>query len=154
VRTSPRVRAGIAAVAAVFLVGACGVATRAVDTGAGGASGGDRASQASRAGQGQSGAPTAPERSAAAQARATGRRVEVLSKRSETQEVFAEPNGTFTAQLHAGPVRVRRGGGWANSWNGSTACRCGRPEDRGDDRSGPVNMAGIGPSVWPIHPLW
>jgi hypothetical protein len=76
----------------VFLVGACGVATRAT---------GPRA-----------GAAPASERAAVARARASGQRVEVLSKRSETMEVFAEPNGTFTALLHAGPVRVRRGGGW------------------------------------------
>jgi len=87
-----------------LLLGASGVARPASDVGAGGRRAGPS--------QAPSAAPTAAERSAVAQARASKQRVEVVAKRSETMEVFAEPDGTFTAQLHPGPVRVRRGGGW------------------------------------------
>jgi hypothetical protein len=45
-------------------------------------------------------------------ARAAGHRVEVVEQRSETHEVYANPDGSFTAELHTTPVRVRRGSGW------------------------------------------
>lgn len=48
----------------------------------------------------------------AALARATGRRVEDQAQRTETREVYANPDGTFTAELHAQPVRARGAGGW------------------------------------------
>jgi hypothetical protein len=51
---------------------------------------------------------------AAAKARACGARVEVLSRRSERDQVFANPNGTYTLETSAVPRRVRRGDGtWA-----------------------------------------
>lgn len=50
--------------------------------------------------------------SAASVARSSGRRVEVTALRSVTGEVFANPDGTFTAEEHVRPVRVRRPGGW------------------------------------------
>ena len=54
------------------------------------------------------------ERAAAASARACRGRVEVSSKTSPTLRVFAEPNGTFTAQLTGDVARVPDGqGGWA-----------------------------------------
>lgn len=48
----------------------------------------------------------------AARAKASGKRVEVVERRSETATVFANPDGTFTAELSALPKRVRRGTGW------------------------------------------
>ncbi|MEU5884984.1 LamG-like jellyroll fold domain-containing protein [Spirillospora sp. NPDC047279] len=59
-----------------------------------------------------SSAPTSAERLALTRARETGKRVEVRAKRTETMEVYADPRGHFTAQLHPGPVRVRQGGAW------------------------------------------
>ncbi|NUP76258.1 MAG: LamG domain-containing protein [Nonomuraea sp.] len=56
--------------------------------------------------------PSAPEESATAAARRTGRSVEVEAMRSETRQVFARPDGTFTLEQHARPVRVRQAGGW------------------------------------------
>lgn len=53
------------------------------------------------------------EQSALAAARAAHQRVEVAGLRTETQQVFANPDGTFTLEQHARPVRVRRGTGWA-----------------------------------------
>ena len=47
-------------------------------------------------------------------ARASRQPVEVTAERTETREVYANPNGTFTSQTHAIPVRVRRGGSWAD----------------------------------------
>ncbi|WP_285776892.1 LamG-like jellyroll fold domain-containing protein [Microtetraspora sp. NBRC 13810] len=49
---------------------------------------------------------------AAAAARAAGRRVEATELRSETQQVFANPDGTFTSETSALPERVRRGADW------------------------------------------
>ncbi|NEA30675.1 LamG-like jellyroll fold domain-containing protein [Streptomyces sp. SID13031] len=68
-----------------------------------------RSAQASSPSSGAS----AAERAASAQAHASGRRVEVVAKRNESTETFAEPNGTFTAVLHAGAVRARTPHGWA-----------------------------------------
>lgn len=53
------------------------------------------------------------ESSALAAARASGQRVEVLAKRTERAEVFANPSGTLTMELHNQPVRVRRADAWA-----------------------------------------
>ncbi|GAA3805533.1 LamG domain-containing protein [Sphaerisporangium flaviroseum] len=57
-------------------------------------------------------APT--ERQAAELARASGNRVEVLSLRTETRQVFANPGGSFTSETAALPERVRRDAGWAD----------------------------------------
>jgi hypothetical protein len=47
-------------------------------------------------------------------AKACGRRVEVLERRSEVRSEFANPDGTTTLQQWTAPTRVRRpGGGWA-----------------------------------------
>ncbi|MET8154806.1 LamG-like jellyroll fold domain-containing protein [Sphaerisporangium sp. NPDC005289] len=59
--------------------------------------------------------PPAPtERQAVEAARRSGTRVEVLSLRTETRQVFADPGGGFTSETAALPERVRRGGGWAD----------------------------------------
>ena len=50
--------------------------------------------------------------SAALTARVQGSPVEVLSERTETTSLFANPDGSFTAEVAAGPVRVRDGEGW------------------------------------------
>ncbi|GII81119.1 hypothetical protein Sru01_61010 [Sphaerisporangium rufum] len=61
------------------------------------------------------GDPPAPgERAAVRQARDSGRRVEVLPLRTETRQVFANPDGSFTSETAALPERVRRGDGWAD----------------------------------------
>ncbi|HEU4425508.1 MAG TPA: DNRLRE domain-containing protein, partial [Pilimelia sp.] len=60
------------------------------------------------------GAPTpasSPESEASARAKATGTRVEVGAFTSETRRVWANPDGTFTADLHAGPARFKDGSG-------------------------------------------
>lgn len=63
--------------------------------------------------------PTAPtEASGAAaetpseQAARTGVRVEVPEKTTESEQVFANPDGTFTLEASAVPVRARKGGAW------------------------------------------
>lgn len=63
-----------------------------------------------RDGRGQPVGERIAETSAMAVARTTGRRIEVTKLRTETQQVFANPEGTFTLEQHARPVRVRRGG--------------------------------------------
>ncbi|MFF3565726.1 LamG domain-containing protein [Streptomyces sp. NPDC002574] len=52
------------------------------------------------------------EAEALAQAAASGKSVEVTSRRGEANEVFAEPDGSFTAVEHVKPVRTLRGGKW------------------------------------------
>lgn len=41
-----------------------------------------------------------------------GARVEVVSQRSQTDQVFANPDGTLTREQFVEPVRVRRAGSW------------------------------------------
>ncbi|MCF6472823.1 LamG domain-containing protein [Nonomuraea sp. MG754425] len=50
-----------------------------------------------------------PERDAAQRA---GRPVEIESMRSETRQVFVNPDGTYTMESHVRPVRVRKEGRW------------------------------------------
>lgn len=57
-------------------------------------------------------APAVGESSAAAAAAASGQRVEVSSRTTETQQTFANPDGTLTLEQTALPVRARRGAGW------------------------------------------
>ncbi|WP_370947043.1 LamG-like jellyroll fold domain-containing protein [Amycolatopsis sp. cg5] len=51
---------------------------------------------------------------AAAAARASGKQVEALDQRTETTQVFAEPDGTMKLEQALSPVRVRKGDGWAD----------------------------------------
>ena len=51
--------------------------------------------------------------SAVMAARLCGAKVEVAGEKSETLRLWANPDGTLTAEQHAGPVRMRDGkGGW------------------------------------------
>ncbi len=50
---------------------------------------------------------------ALAKAARTGKRVEIVQERTETSTLFANPDGTYTAQLAAAPVRARTAKGWA-----------------------------------------
>ncbi|WP_209644400.1 DNRLRE domain-containing protein [Kibdelosporangium banguiense] len=50
--------------------------------------------------------------SAVMAARACGGRVEVLSQRTETTLVWARPEGGFSTEIYAGPVRFKKNGPW------------------------------------------
>ena len=52
---------------------------------------------------------TDPAAVATAQAQISGQRVEIVAKRSETDTTYANPDGTFTTEISAGPVRVMQG---------------------------------------------
>ncbi|GAA2966913.1 LamG domain-containing protein [Kitasatospora cinereorecta] len=55
-----------------------------------------------------------PEAEAITRAVATGERVAVEQDTTESSEVFANPDGTFTQEMNAAPVRAQGGGGaWA-----------------------------------------
>ncbi|WP_432123773.1 LamG domain-containing protein [Streptomyces sp. C10-9-1] len=54
------------------------------------------------------------EQTASAAAEKNGRRVEVTGLRQERREVFANPDGSFTAIEYTEPVRTRRGGDWVD----------------------------------------
>jgi len=45
-------------------------------------------------------------------ARASGSRVEVVSARTETSTTWANPDGSLTTELSAGPIRFKRNGAW------------------------------------------
>ncbi|MFI1147443.1 FG-GAP-like repeat-containing protein [Streptomyces sp. NPDC020817] len=55
-------------------------------------------------------APAAEAEKAAAEAKRTGKPVEIVGLRTETDEVWANPNGTRTAEHALVPIRVRQGG--------------------------------------------
>jgi hypothetical protein len=58
--------------------------------------------------------PKSSEASASAAAAASGEQVEVTAERTETSQVFANPDGTFTQETNAVPVRARQAdGSWA-----------------------------------------
>ncbi|MEV0379068.1 LamG-like jellyroll fold domain-containing protein [Nonomuraea sp. NPDC050643] len=56
--------------------------------------------------------PADSEQAALASARSTGKQIEVESLRSETRQVFAQPDGRLTMEMHVRPVRVRQGDRW------------------------------------------
>lgn len=56
--------------------------------------------------------PATSESSALAQAKRTGEPVEVVSARTESGEVYAQPGGTLKLTQHTIPVRVKREGVW------------------------------------------
>ncbi|GAA0586425.1 hypothetical protein HPO96_11110 [Kribbella sandramycini] len=56
--------------------------------------------------------PRTPEVIATDEAARTGRRVEVTNWRSETGEIYVNPDGSKTMTQHATPVRVRSGSRW------------------------------------------
>ncbi|MFI9646309.1 LamG-like jellyroll fold domain-containing protein [Streptomyces sp. NPDC052040] len=59
-------------------------------------------------------ADKSPEAEASALAAETGKRVSVDVKTTESSQVFANPDGTFTQEMNAAPVRARKDGGpWA-----------------------------------------
>ncbi|MFE3853604.1 DNRLRE domain-containing protein [Streptomyces griseorubiginosus] len=70
------------------------------------AAGDQSATVKSAKGRGPAQAPD--EKSARLTARLLGRRVEILSERAADASVFANPDGTTTAESYAGPVRVRQ----------------------------------------------
>ncbi|MFH8563356.1 LamG-like jellyroll fold domain-containing protein [Streptomyces sp. NPDC017988] len=51
---------------------------------------------------------------AARRAGASGKRVEVLGRRTERGQTFANPDGTFTTKEYAQPVRTRKGDSWTD----------------------------------------
>ncbi|MEV5784568.1 LamG-like jellyroll fold domain-containing protein [Streptomyces sp. NPDC052287] len=58
-------------------------------------------------------ADSTPESEASARAAKTGERVAVGTATTESSQVFANPDGTFTQEMNAAPVRARKGDG---SW--------------------------------------
>ncbi|MFF5639507.1 LamG-like jellyroll fold domain-containing protein [Streptomyces sp. NPDC012825] len=55
-----------------------------------------------------------PESAASEAAAETGQRTEVIARTTETSQVFANPDGTFTKEMNAAPVRAQKDdGSWA-----------------------------------------
>jgi RHS repeat-associated protein len=50
-----------------------------------------------------------PEAAALSRARESGKRVEIVAKRSETEMTWANPQGTLSTEISSGPVRVKKG---------------------------------------------
>ncbi|MFG1956412.1 LamG-like jellyroll fold domain-containing protein [Nonomuraea sp. NPDC049028] len=49
---------------------------------------------------------------AVGEAKRSGKRVAVTAEQAESRDVYANPNGSFTAELRTIPVRVKRDSGW------------------------------------------
>ncbi|HUR02016.1 MAG TPA: LamG-like jellyroll fold domain-containing protein, partial [Nonomuraea sp.] len=49
---------------------------------------------------------------AVGEAKRSGKRVAVTAEQAERRDVYANPDGSFTAELRTSPVRVRRASGW------------------------------------------
>ncbi|MGW3290716.1 LamG-like jellyroll fold domain-containing protein [Streptomyces sp. NPDC001002] len=58
--------------------------------------------------------PMATEQEALSAAKESGERTEVVGLRTERREIFAEPDGTFTAREYTEPVHTVRGGKWVD----------------------------------------
>ncbi|MEU3275791.1 LamG domain-containing protein [Streptomyces antibioticus] len=58
--------------------------------------------------------PLVTEQQALAAAKDSGKRKEVVGLRTERREIFAEPDGTFTAREYTEPVRTVRSGRWVD----------------------------------------
>ncbi|MFJ9758210.1 LamG domain-containing protein [Streptomyces sp. NPDC101149] len=58
--------------------------------------------------------PVQTEQEALAAAKESGRKTEVVGLRTERREIFAEPDGTFTAREYTEPVRTVRAGTWVD----------------------------------------
>ncbi|WP_330345372.1 LamG domain-containing protein [Streptomyces longwoodensis] len=56
--------------------------------------------------------PVVTEQQALARAKDSGKKTEVVGLRTERREIFAEPDGTFTAREYTEPVRTVQGGKW------------------------------------------
>ncbi|WP_345034307.1 FG-GAP-like repeat-containing protein [Streptomyces sannanensis] len=69
---------------------------------------------AAATGPGSDGGAAGTQVSALAKARESGKPVEIVERRTETSEVFANPSGTLTFTEHLGPVRTRQGGKWVD----------------------------------------
>ncbi|MFF4830442.1 LamG domain-containing protein [Streptomyces sp. NPDC001315] len=95
-----------AAVAAA-VTGAVAAGSLAVLPGSGGGPVQDQAPVAA-------GQPMQTEQQAMAAARESGKKTEVAGLRTERREIFAEPDGTFTAREYTEPVRTVRDGKWVD----------------------------------------
>ncbi|MEU3616825.1 LamG domain-containing protein [Streptomyces sp. NPDC006872] len=58
--------------------------------------------------------PMVTEQQAMAAAKDTGKKTEVVGLRTERRDIFAEPDGTFTAREYTEPVRTVQGGKWVD----------------------------------------
>jgi hypothetical protein len=87
------------------------------------------------------------EAGAMARARASGQPVEVLDLRSETKQVFANPEGTFTARFSLEPVRVRLPDG---SWTPVDTTLRVEPDGSVTPGALPVEMAFSGGAKGPL----
>lgn len=58
--------------------------------------------------------PMATEQQAMAAAKKSGKKVEVVGLRTERREIFAGPDGTFTAREYTEPIRTVRDGAWVD----------------------------------------
>jgi Concanavalin A-like lectin/glucanases superfamily len=78
-----------------------------------------------------------PEEVATRQARDTGRPVEVVERRAEDEMLFANPDGTFTAEITAGPQRARQADG---SWSAIDTTLVRRPDGSVGPRAAAVDL--------------
>jgi hypothetical protein len=96
------------------------------------------------------GPATPAERTALDEARETGRQVVVPEHTTETREVLANPEGTFTLRTSAAPQRVKRDGGWTPV---DTSLRA-NPDGTLSPAAALVDVAFSGGGTGPVISLW
>ncbi|GAA4716018.1 LamG domain-containing protein [Phytohabitans rumicis] len=105
-------------------------------------------------GRAQAARPAAPaplsEAAASARAQATGKPVEVGALTSETRKVMANPDGTFTADLAAGPARFKDSAG---AWRDVDLTLERRPDGSVAPRAHPRGLVLSGAAGGGIHDL-
>ncbi|UYQ64481.1 LamG domain-containing protein [Streptomyces peucetius] len=60
------------------------------------------------------GTPVQTEAEALTVAQKSGKKIEILGMRTARREIFAEPDGTFTARQYTNPIRTFQDGGWVD----------------------------------------
>ncbi|MYV53491.1 LamG domain-containing protein, partial [Streptomyces sp. SID3212] len=107
---SGRIRRGPVLRGAVAAVAAGAVLTGGFNALPGDPADGGRADRATVA----SGKPVQTEHEALTAAARSGEKVEILAMRTERREIYAEPDGTFTAREFTDPVRTFQDGSWVD----------------------------------------
>jgi hypothetical protein len=87
------------------------------------------------------------EQAAVTRAESTGSNVEITSMRSETSEVYADPDGRLEAVQHLRPVRARVDGGWKPIDNTLAVAGDGMVEPRATAVAMAFSAGGTGPLV-------
>jgi hypothetical protein len=108
---SRRIRRGLVLRGAIAAVAAGAVLTGGFNALPDASDGSDAAPEQTAVG---TGSPVQTEAEALAVAKKSGKKIEILGMRTARREIYAEPNGTFTAREYTDPIRTFQGGSWVD----------------------------------------